>query len=230
MRKFPLVFQESHAQYKSIEHLPSISCIYSGSLPRTKLILNYVNKVCMSNPSTHLDVKMNKVCFMKSSYQERFGYRIYPPGSVTNQDQVREPEDQQENNVEMPSTSQEEIPSSAGPSTSGLQKKRLSDTSDDSSRAEDSSFSLYDESSYNGHNSEEEAGRDVTSDPNMSFTDMLQTTDETVTTAKMHRKPAINSRAQVITKDLFREHENKTNAPGKIRKRAGKSKATGKKN
>ncbi|KAI4461312.1 hypothetical protein MML48_5g00008797 [Holotrichia oblita] len=153
----------------------------------------------------------------------------FAPSSVTNQDQVREPEDQQENNVEMPSTSQEEIPSSAGPSTSGLQKKRLSDTSDDSSRAEDSSFSLHDESSNNGHNSEEEAGQDVTTDPNMSFTDMLQTPDEAVTTAKKHRKPAINSRAQVITKDLFREHENKTNAPGKIRKRAGKSKATGKK-
>ncbi|KAJ8931995.1 hypothetical protein NQ314_015041 [Rhamnusium bicolor] len=149
----------------------------------------------------------------------------FAPSSITNQDQGQEPEQQQRNNV-MPLTSREEISSPAGPSTSGLQKKRRDVNSDDSSSDSESHFSLHDESSDN-LNSEEETAQDATSDHNISFTDMLVTPDKAVTNAKRLRKPAINSRAQVITIDLFRyEDKKKATSKANINKRAATSKTT----
>ncbi|KAJ8969110.1 hypothetical protein NQ314_001920 [Rhamnusium bicolor] len=147
----------------------------------------------------------------------------FAPSSITNQDQGHEPEQQQRNNV-MPSTSREEISSPAGPSTSGLQKKQRAANSGDSRSDSDSHFSLHDESS-DDPNSEEETAQDATSDHNISFTDMLITPDKAVTNTKRLRKPAINSRAQVITIDLFRcEDKNKATSKANINKRAATSK------
>ncbi|KAJ8941979.1 hypothetical protein NQ314_010203 [Rhamnusium bicolor] len=110
----------------------------------------------------------------------------FAPSSITNQDQRQKPEQQQRNNV----------------------YKRGGEMPSDSSSDSDSHFSLHDESS-NDLNSEEETAQDATSDHNISFTDMLITPDKAVTNTKRLRKPVINSRAQVITIDLFRCEDKK---------------------
>ncbi|KAJ8930788.1 hypothetical protein NQ314_016365 [Rhamnusium bicolor] len=155
--------------------------------------------------------------------REAFPEVEFAPSSITNQDQGQESGQQQRNNV-MSSTSREEVSSPGGPSTSGLQKKRRDTNSGDSSSDSDYYFSLHDESS-DDLNYEEETAQDATSDHNISFIDMLITPDKAVTNVKRLRKPAINSRAQVITIDLFRRKDkNKTTSKANINRRAATSK------
>ncbi|KAB0804874.1 hypothetical protein PPYR_01844 [Photinus pyralis] len=94
------------------------------------------------------------------------------------------------------------------PSTSGLQKTNrrcLSLTPEDSSNS-GSSFSVHD-SSDNDTGLESEQDNEECQ-LRESFTDMLKTPDAAVVKAtKSVRKPAINSRAQIVKKDLFDKQE-----------------------
>lgn len=144
--------------------------------------------------------------------------------STASQNQDQEPQQQQQ-------MSQETVPSNtsgllenkennvdrsisleAGPSTSGVRSQKKNGTRartcthDDSSSDSDSHFSVHDESS-NSY-SDEEIVQDPALNENNSFTEMLPTPDMVLTKAKKPRKPALNSRAQVVTRNLFTK-ENK---------------------
>lgn len=167
----------------------------------------------------------------------------FAPSTITSQNQDQETQQQQQ-------ISQETIPPTpsllenkendvdysisleAGPSTSGvrLQKKtRTRDrtsTHDDSSSDTESRFSVHDESDES--HSEEEIVEDLALNKNNSFTEMLPTPNQALTKAKKPRKPALNSRAQVVTRNLFNKENKTKDSSTNIKKKSRAPKPQGK--
>lgn len=133
----------------------------------------------------------------------------FAPSTVTNQDNVSH------NESECPRLSL-----SPKPSTSGLQNKktkRRRESSDDSSdTGSDTLLTLDDDDDLSDANSSDSnMDNEGTAEPdsnrmNVSFQELLNTPDETVTKRVRTRKPALNCKAQVVTKDLFQKETNPT--------------------
>ncbi|KAK4882642.1 hypothetical protein RN001_005961 [Aquatica leii] len=195
------------AKYRNLSEINFSSTVDLPSTSSSTSISNIavdVSETVPDNTSKNLHTEIN-------TQEIDTSYAIIEPDSVNDSDA--------ENYVPNVQKNREKTPSPQPGPSKGVTKRRVcaprryinNNYSDSSS----SDSSVSDESSIENSDNETEQNQ------NVSFSEMLETPDMTRKATTKNRKPAINSRAQVVTKNIF-ENSEKTCQPQPTKK--GKSK------